>query len=98
MQEIWKPMFGFEEKYECSNFGNVRSIDSYGFIPNQYGKIHPHTYKGKTLKQSISNNGYLRVNLHKNGHPKKILVHRYIALTFIPNPHNLPIVNHINRN
>ena len=39
--------------------------------------------------------GYLRVELSKNGERKKCSVHRLVAQTFIPNPENLPEVNHI---
>lgn len=44
-------------------------------------------------------NGYCRVQLHaKNGKIKKELVHRLVALAFIPNPNNLTIVHHKDAN
>lgn len=49
----------------------------------------------KCLKLS-DNNGYLKVCLYKNGKQKMMLVHRLVALMFIPNPDNKPEVNHIN--
>lgn len=52
---------------------------------------------GKLLKPFTSKN-YLYVKLYKNGVPKVILVHRLVAAAFIPNPNNLPEVDHINRN
>lgn len=39
----------------------------------------------------------MKVTLYKNGKKKNHYVHRLIALTYIPNPENLPEVDHINR-
>ena len=49
---------------------------------------------GKILKPTLLNNGYLRVELHKQKTEKQVLVHRLVAMTFILNPNNLPCVNH----
>lgn len=49
----------------------------------------------KILKQPIAS-GYNIVFLYKNGCGKMYLVHRLVACAFIDNPHNLPVVNHIN--
>lgn len=43
-----------------------------------------------------SKDGYLKVNLYKEGNCYYYQVHRLVAMTFIPNPNNLPVVNHIN--
>lgn len=51
---------------------------------------------GVILKQSIST-GYYKVSLSVNGKSKGLLVHRLIALHFIPNPQNKKLVDHINR-
>lgn len=53
---------------------------------------------GKILKQEKTNRGYLLTNLYKNGKRKKLLVHRLVAEAFIPNPSNLPQVNHKSEN
>ena len=45
-----------------------------------------------------NNKVYYRVGLSKNNHEKKYLVHRLVAETFIPNPLNLPDVNHKDEN
>lgn len=42
--------------------------------------------------------GYYKVNLFKNGKNYIRSVHRLLGLTFIPNPDNLPIIDHIDRN
>ena len=77
--EIWKDIEGYEGKYQVSNLGRVKSI--------RYGKE-------KILSPSISNQGYIQVNLCKNGKQKWCLIHRLVALAFIPNPNNLPQINH----
>lgn len=77
MKEIWKPVQGFESKYEISNFGNIRNT------------------KGKQLSPWDNREGYLCIDLWdgKRTHKK---IHRLVAEAFIPNPNNLPLVNHIN--
>lgn len=52
--------------------------------------------KGIILKAANVNNGYLAVQLWDNGIPKMKLIHRLVAEAFIPNPDNLPQVNHKN--
>lgn len=49
---------------------------------------------GKLLKQANNREGYKLVSLTKNGKSKAFSVHRLVALAFIPNPENLPEINH----
>ena len=92
MLEIWKPIEGFEDCYEVSNLGNVRSLDRYFYCKS---KTKPNLFKGKILKQRFDKYGYLTVNLKKSqkSHIKK--VHRLVALAFIKNPNNYDNINHI---
>ena len=84
-EEIFVDIDGYEGKYKVSNLGNVKSlIDSHG---------NP---REKILKQIKDKFGYLHVILCKNGNIKNCKVHRLVAKAFIPNPNNLPTVNHIN--
>ena len=53
---------------------------------------------GKCLKQRSNNSGYNVVDLYQNKKKKTLLVHRLVASAFMPNPKNLPTVNHINGN
>ena len=62
-----------------SNYGNVRSIKRNPII----------------LKGDYQNNGYKRVYLWKNGRKKNLLIHRLVALSFLPNTKNYTDVNHI---
>ena len=48
----------------------------------------------KFLKPRVNRGGYLYVNLSKNGKAKSYVVHRLVAEAYIPNPDNLPMINH----
>ena len=50
------------------------------------------------LKPKITKDGYLKVKLCKNGKMKHICVHRLVAMAYIPNPENLPEVDHKDNN
>lgn len=89
MKEIWKDVVGYEGLYQVSNLGRVKSLER---IDNLN-----HFRKGKILIQHIYN-GYLYVSLCKNGKIKMYRVHRLVAQAFIPNPNNLPQVNHKDEN
>lgn len=54
--------------------------------------------RGKLLKSAIDKDGYINISLFKNGKSKKVRAHRLVALEFIPNPNNYPIVDHIDGN
>ena len=88
-EEIWKDIDGYEGLYQISNMGRVRSLDRF---VNQ-GKIYRFC-TGSIIKPGVSEKGYNRVDLHKNGKTKHCKVHRLVAEAFIPNPDNLPIINH----
>jgi len=84
--EIWKPVVGYEGLYEVSNKGNVRSIPHKGKNNRIYG--------GVQRKQGTNIWGYKHVVLNKDNTEKTKTVHRMVAEAFIPNPGNLPCVNH----
>lgn len=96
MKEIWKDIFGYEGFYQISNLGNVRSLGR--TVKNKASKTRDEYYvsiKSKYPKQHKSIDGYLRVDLCKDRGHKNFLVHRLVALHFIPNPGMLDQVNHI---
>lgn len=85
--EVWKSLdfMGYPD-YEVSNFGRVKSLNYKG------------SGKEGILKQSKIRSGYLKVTLCKNKKHKDFTAHRIVALAFIPNPENLPCVNHKDEN
>lgn len=87
--EYWKPIPGYLDLYEISSFGRVRSLER--FI-NDRGCVY--LRKSKLLKLSKNKDGYLAVTLYKSGQRKTFKVHRLVAMAFIPNPDNLPMINH----
>lgn len=52
------------------------------------------TKTNKILKLRKSHNGYFKTNISIGGKIETIFIHRLVAEAFIPNPHNLPQVNH----
>ena len=99
MEEIWKPVKGYEGLYEASNLGRIRSVDHLDTFTTKHGDIITRMVKGKILKQHIDSRGYyLMVTMSKCGKPSCNLVHRVIAKTFIDNPDNLPEINHKDEN
>lgn len=101
MEELWKPIEGYETLYEVSNFGSVRSknrvrIDKNGIRKNYKGKLMVLSQSGKLDKYSKS---YLKISLcDENKKCTQFLIHRLVAKHFIENPHNYSEVNHIDEN
>lgn len=81
--EIYLPVVGYEGSYEVSNLGNVKALRG-------------HKRGERVLKTYLSRHGYLLVHPCTNGVSRGKRVHRLVAEAFIPNPDNLPQVNHIN--
>ena len=94
ISEIWKDVVGYEGYYMVSNLGKVKSLDMV-ILRSDGRKIH---HKGKMLSPTTNNKGYYMVNLHKNSKHKFCTIHRLVAKAFIPNPYDLPCVNHKDEN
>ncbi len=83
------------EHYQVSNLGNARSVDHY--CNSKGGSVR--FCKGKPLtKKYDKTSGYYRISVRGNGKQRWVLLHRLIAETLIPNPTNLPQVNHKDEN
>lgn len=79
---IWLDIKNYEGLYQANNIGQIR-------------RIKP---KEKTLKQVERKDGYLFVNLSKNGKSIPTKVHKIIAETFLKNDKNYYCINHIDGN
>ena len=89
MEEIWKPINGYEGLYEVSNLGRVKSLSKLCGRSSR---------KDKLLKPCKNKGGYLSVILWKDGKIKKFLIHRLVAIAFLENSNNKPCINHIDCN
>lgn len=88
-QPIWKPYPDYPF-IEANQFGEIRTKDR--VIVRKDGKKYP--VKGRVLKQHDNGHGYMQVSFQMNGKTVSLSVHRVIAASHIPNPNNLPEVNH----
>jgi hypothetical protein len=82
---MWKDIVGYEGLYQVDENGNVKSCER-----NTIGKH----IKEKIIQGGSYSNGYRFVCLRKNGINSNKSIHRLVATCFIPNPYNLPMVNH----
>lgn len=87
---VWKNIKGYEDYYEISSTGVVRSKNR--TITDSVGRTR--SWEGQILNPDIAQNGYYRVTLSVNRRRKQVYLHRLLAEHFIPNPRNLPQVNH----
>jgi len=92
MEEVWKDIINFETRYQVSSCGRVRSFD---FV-DSWGRKK----RGKFLSPTLDRRGYPRIKFRWRNKKLEltIRIHRLVALHFIPNPNNLPQVDHIDGN
>ena len=74
LNEIWKPIKGYEGLYEVSNLGRVKSI--------RFGKE-------KIMSSKAKGNKYLKIMLCKNKTYKRFYIHRLVAQAFLEIPEEL---------
>lgn len=87
----WIGIEGYESFYEVSDLGQIRSLDK--TIIYQNGRTQ--FMAGKIMKRQINKrNGYCYIGFRKDGIQKGFRIHILVAKAFIPNPLNLPQVNH----
>jgi len=101
--EIWKDVVGYEGLYEVSNMGRVKSVKHIVSSTNPKQKwktINERILKPAPYGQPLKCGGlrHLGVALHRNNRQRTEKVHRLVAMAFIPNPNNYPIINHKDEN
>lgn len=96
-EEIWKDWPEHPDRYEVSNTGKVRNKS---FLKCSVNKGGPYSFMTKTkeLAQLLNDQGYMQLRLMVDGVKFTRKVHRMVAETFLDNPDNLPVVNHLNSN
>ena len=82
IKEIWKPIEGFENLYEVSDLGRIKSLN------------YHRTGVEKFLKPRKNERGYLYVNLYRDGKRKTFKIHRLVGTAFLPNPMCFTEINH----
>lgn len=92
--EIWLPVIGWQDVYEVSNFGRIRSIPRQivylrGFVRN---------YNNYSLLSPYDGDEYFYVNLSKNQKRERTSIHRLVGIHFVPNPFKKPEINHLDGN
>lgn len=90
--EEWKSVVGWEDKYEVSNKGRIRSLDR--IVNDRLGRTR--TVKGQAMRLQKDKNGYATFGIKNHGKAFIVKVHRAVAEAFIPNPDGKGSVDHIN--
>lgn len=93
MIEEWKEIKDYEGYYLVSNLGRVKSKNRVVTRGNNHI-----TLSERIIKSFVNNRGYEMVSLHKDGCKTSFLVHRLVAIAFLPNPFNFPYINHKDEN
>lgn len=91
MTEIWKEVPGYTGIYEVSSFGRVRTVEGKKTYSARHGVRR---WKSRVLREKNPKGRDVRVSLWKDKKEKSFLVHRLVAMAFLPNPENKATVNH----
>lgn len=95
--EQWKDVPGYEGRYQVSDMGRVKSVPFRQRYLLRNGVEAFRLTRERILAQQSNNRGYLLVHLHLDNSRRAHTVHRLVADAFLPNPNNLPEVDHRDR-
>lgn len=91
MNEEWKNILGYENFYQVSNLGNVRSIER-TFVNSRGEK---RALVAGPIKAHGNHKGYSKVKLCGLSKRKNFFIHRLVAVAFLENPLNKEQINHV---
>lgn len=83
MKEQWKNIQDYEDLYQVSDYGRIKSLK------------RKNRLEERILKSVMGTDGYLRIKLYKNCKAKKYYIHRLVAMVFLDNPLHLSEINHL---
>jgi len=89
-KEVWKDIKGYEGCYQISNLGGVKRMAHTIISKKGYSSFYPE----RLMVPVLSTKGYWTIKLSLSGKSNRFLIHRLIAIAFIPNPENKPYINH----
>lgn len=95
--EVWRdiPLEEFSGRYQVSSLGRIKSLNYY--CKNSIGDSYK-MVKGRIRKLTKHNSGYKMIGVCINGKNKNYLVHRIVALAFLPEIKGKDQINHIDEN
>lgn len=96
MIEQWKDIIGYEGLYQVSNFGRVKSLERvyYCGVNHSTRKV----IKEHMLVPRLTQKGYCRVHLARNGISVNAPIHRLVGFYFLENKYNYTEINHMDEN
>ena len=96
MVERWKIIHGYENLYEVSDHGRIKSLMGWNGAEYVKREFIMNPWKQKPIKDKPYSR--MKIHLTKDGYYKEFMVHRLVATAFIPNPNNKPHINHTDGN
>jgi hypothetical protein len=92
--EEWRPVVGFENAYEVSSLGRVRSLNRWTEYKNRWGGVSRRHYAGQLIASTRHSGGYLQVSLYSDGVHRMRLLHAVVAAAFIgPRPDGAEVLH-----